>query len=408
LAPTRKKLPSRFRPIMNGPIKHFVLVLLTGVLLVPLSGQSLEDLRKEQSQLTEKLSLASKLLAENQLKKEDNVLKLSLLSRQIETRKQLIRSIEKQVVSLRTKQTASEEEIRKLRQQKENLMDSYAGLIQASYRSKLLKTRWLFLFSAHSLSQLYQRWRYLKLLSDGVQKQLGALSQMVDKIDHELAILHQTEAEKQKALREQEQQKKTLDGDVTKHKSALASLGREEKQLRADIEENKKAQARLRAAIVKIISESRGEGKDIPLTPALARLSSTFAANKGSLPWPVDRGLVVRAFGKQVHPTLKNVTINNNGIDITTEAGSSVKAVFEGIVVGHQYIPGYDHMVIISHGDYYTVYSYLSSVLISRGDKIRTGDPIGVARERGGSGQIHLEIWKGRELLNPQSWLKNH
>lgn len=393
---------------MNGPIRHFVLILATGVLLAPLSGQSLEGLQKEQSQLTEKLNLASKLLAENQLRKEDNALKLSLLSKQIETRKQLIRSIEKQVVSLRTKQSASEEEIRKLRQQKENLMDSYAGLIQSSYRSKLLKTRWLFLLSAHSLSQLYQRWRYLKLLSDGVQKQLGALSHMVDKIDRELAILRQTETEKEKALREQEQQKKTLDGDVIKHKSALASLGREEKQLRADIEENKKAQARLRAAIVKMISESRGESKEIPMTPALARLSSTFASNKGSLPWPVDRGLVVRAFGKQVHPTLKNVTINNHGIDITTEAGSPVKAIFEGTVVGHQYIPGYDHMVIISHGNYYTVYSYLSSILVSRGDKIRTGDPIGVARERGGNGQIHLEIWQGRELLNPQSWLKNH
>lgn len=408
MAPTPKKHLSRSRTIMNGPIRYFVLVLLTGVLLAPLSGQSLEDLRKEQSQLTEKLNLASKLLAENQFKKEDNELKLSVLSRQIETRKQLINSIEKQVINLRSKQTASEEEIRKLRQQKENLMDSYAGLIQTSYRSKLLKTRWLFLLSAHNLPQLYQRWRYLKLLSDGVQKQLGALSHMVDKIDHELAILRQTEAEKQRALREQEQQKKILDGDVTKHKSALASLGREEKQLRADIEENKKAQTRLRAAIVKIISESRGESKEIPLTPALARLSSTFAANKGNLPWPVDRGLVVRTFGKQVHPTLKNVTINNHGIDITTEAGSPVKAIFEGMVVGHQYIPGYDHMVIISHGNYYTVYSYLSSILVNKGDKIRTGDLIGVARERGGSGQIHLEIWKGRELLNPQSWLKNH
>ena len=122
----------------------------------------------------------------------------------------------------------------------------------------------------------------------------------------------------------------------------------------------------------------------------------------------MSRGLIVKAFGRQVHPTLRNVTIVNNGVDISTDPRAVVKAVFDATVFGQQYIPGYDHMVIISHGAYYSVYSYLSTITVGKGEKIKTGETIGLSRNLDGTGQIHLEIWHGKELLDPQSWLKDH
>lgn len=404
----RKRLLLRFPVTTNVLTKLFLGVFLINVYVSSAFGQSLEDLKVEQAYLNKKLDLASKLLSENQHKKGDTESKISLLSKQVETRRKLLYSIEKEVISIKSRQITSDQEIRKLQKQKQDLIGSYSTVLQTSYRSKLLKNRWLFLFSSQSLPQLYRRWRYLKLLNNGVGKQFGSINLTVEKIDQELTKLKQLESDKEKALKENELQKKTLDQNLISHQNALSSLKKEEKNLKADIQEKRKSQAKLREAIVKVISESRGESNNLPLTPAMAKLSNSFAANKGNFPWPVERGLIVRNFGKQIHPTLKNVTVVNNGVDITTDAGSTVKAIFEGTIVGQQYIPGYDHMLIVSHGDYYTVYSYLSVTLVRKGEKIKTGDSIGIARERGGTGQIHLEIWQGRELLNPQSWLKDH
>ncbi|MBK8500747.1 MAG: peptidoglycan DD-metalloendopeptidase family protein [Saprospiraceae bacterium] len=227
-------------------------------------------------------------------------------------------------------------------------------------------------------------------------------------IDLEIANLRTIELEKQRVLQTQDRERKTLDQDVGKQKGLLANLGKEEKKLKANIKDHHKAQEKLKTAILAAISESKGERRDLPLTPAMAKLSSSFSANKGQLPWPVARGLLTRSFGKQVHPTLKNVTVVNNGVDITTDANTPVKAIFDGTVVGIQFIPGYDHMVIVSHGNFYTVYSYLSTTTVTKGGKIKTGDLLGVARDRNGAGQVHLEIWQGRELLNPETWLKDH
>jgi septal ring factor EnvC (AmiA/AmiB activator) len=389
------------------PVSFTLVLLLTATVRLP-SQSNIEELKQEQSKLTKKIELANQLLAENHNRKQDTEEKLSLLSKQIETRRQLIRSIEREVAQVRERQLESEQEVQKLKLQKENLQGTYSTILQSSYRSKLLKNRWLFLFTAQSLPQLYRRWSYLRQLNSGVQKQLTQITATVQGIDLEIANLRAIEQEKQRVLQTQDRERKTLDLDVSKQKGLLTNLGQEEKKLKANIKDHHKAQEKLKKVILAAISESKGERMDLPLTPAMAKLSSSFSANKGQLPWPVARGLLTRSFGKQVHPTLKNVTIVNNGVDITTDVNSPVKAIFEGTVVGIQFIPGYDQMVIVSHGNFYTVYSYLSTTTVTKGGKIKTGDTLGVARDRNGSGQVHLEIWQGRELLNPETWLKDH
>jgi septal ring factor EnvC (AmiA/AmiB activator) len=395
---------------MGGLINPYCLTLLLVLAsTVYSSSQSnLEELKLEQVKLTKKIELANRLLAENHDRKQDTEEKLSLLSKQIETRRQLIRSIEKEVVEVRNRQLQSEQEVKKLKLQKENLEGTYSTILQSSYRSKLLKNRWLFLFTAQSLPQLYRRWQYLRQLNSGVQNQLTQITETVHSIDIEIEKLRDIELQKQRVLQTQDRERKMLDQDVGKQKGLLTNLGKEEKKLKTSIRDHQKAQEKLKTAILAAISESKGERKDLPLTPAMAKLSSSFSANKGQLPWPVARGLFTRSFGKQIHPTLKNVTVVNNGVDITTDANTPVKAIFDGTVVGLQFIPGYDNMVIVSHGNYYTVYSYLSTTTVSKGGKIKTGDILGVARERSGAGQVHLEIWQGRELLNPETWLKDH
>jgi murein hydrolase activator len=142
-------------------------------------------------------------------------------------------------------------------------------------------------------------------------------------------------------------------------------------------------------------------------TPESAISSKEFQNNRGKLPWPVSNGVITGHFGRQPHPTIQSVEIVNNGIDIRTEVGAPVRAVFEGTVVGTQFIPGYDYMVILKHGEYYTVYSNLEEVSVKKGDEVSIRQSIGkVSTDRkSNTSEVHFEIWKEKTRLNPQDWV---
>jgi septal ring factor EnvC (AmiA/AmiB activator) len=146
----------------------------------------------------------------------------------------------------------------------------------------------------------------------------------------------------------------------------------------------------------------------IPATPEITKLSNDFAKNRGSLPWPVQKGTISRRFGKQAHPVLSSISITNNGVDIRTEKSSGVRSVFDGVVIGKKLIPGANYMVLIQHGKYYTVYSNLSDVHVKEGQKLKTGEMIGTVAsdEEDPYAEVHFEIWNEKTLQDPSAWLK--
>jgi septal ring factor EnvC (AmiA/AmiB activator) len=136
-------------------------------------------------------------------------------------------------------------------------------------------------------------------------------------------------------------------------------------------------------------------------------VSKEFQGNRGKLPWPVKNGIITGHFGRQPHPTIPNIEIVNNGIDIQTDQGAPVRSVFEGTVVGTQYVPGFDYMVILQHGDYYTVYSNLAELSVKKGDKVAIRQNIGKVStdSKTNTSEVHFEIWKEKTRLNPQEWV---
>lgn len=146
----------------------------------------------------------------------------------------------------------------------------------------------------------------------------------------------------------------------------------------------------------------------IPATPEITKLSNDFANNRGSLPWPVQKGTISRRFGRQAHPVLSSISINNNGVDIRTEKGASVRSVFDGIVIGKKLIPGANYMVLVQHGKFYTVYSNLADVHVKEGQKLKTGEMIGTVAsdEDDPYAEVHFEIWQEKTLQDPSAWLK--
>lgn len=159
--------------------------------------------------------------------------------------------------------------------------------------------------------------------------------------------------------------------------------------------------------IVKIQDKKSNTARaSLPSTPAITKLTGAFTANKGKLPWPVAKGVVLRYFGKQEHPSLKRVYIQNNGIDINAEAGAKVSAVFKGQVTGVQTIGSFGTVVIIQHGQYYTVYSNLSRAYVKKGESIKMGQELGrLLIDDEGQSSLHFEIWNKKKKINPIYWI---
>jgi murein DD-endopeptidase MepM/ murein hydrolase activator NlpD len=158
-------------------------------------------------------------------------------------------------------------------------------------------------------------------------------------------------------------------------------------------------------------TETAPEKKEVAYTETKesAALSKSFEGNKGKLPWPTEKGSVTEGYGRNAHPTLDNVYTNNNGIDITTPRGASVRAVFEGEVTSVLNIPGAGKVVIIKHGNYRTVYSNLQETYVKAGSKVSTKQAIGTLLIKDGESVVHFEIHQvlgtSVQCLNPSLWV---
>lgn len=137
--------------------------------------------------------------------------------------------------------------------------------------------------------------------------------------------------------------------------------------------------------------------------------TSGFASAKGMLPSPSSAGFTITSrFGRHSHPNFPGVEYDNPGIDATTSGEASAQAVYQGKVTGIYVLGGYHTVVIINHGDYYTVYGNLSSASVKQGDMVKAGQKLGKLYTDPDSKntQIHFEVWQGRTKLNPADWIR--
>lgn len=135
-------------------------------------------------------------------------------------------------------------------------------------------------------------------------------------------------------------------------------------------------------------------------------LASSFTASRARLPWPVTKGFISDHFGRKAHPVLKGIFVENQGVDIQTNAGEGVRSVYDGIVQDVANMPGMNNVVAIQHGDYFTVYAKLRSVSVRVGQRVKARESIGtVATDKSGVSEIQFQIWKEFTKLNPESWL---
>lgn len=407
--------------IAIGPLLRRLLLLLLAVLVLTTAGeaQSRKELEKKRAALDKQIRTTTALI--DQARKEQRVTQeqLALLESQIRAREQLIRTMHGELRKVDQRIMEDEEMVASLTEDLAALKEEYARMLQFAYRNRRAYDRMSYLFAASSFQQAWKRSRYLDQIAQQRTRQAALIEETRQEIEQRVAELKAQREEKAQLVAQQQAERRKLHQDRNGQQSALSSLKKEEGRLREAQKKQEKQRRDLDAAIRKAIaaelkpktgtSAAKGGKLDITLTPEARELNADFEKNKGKLPWPVEKGVITSGFGKQNHPVLPGIVTENNGIDITTEKGSSVRAVFRGEVSSVIVIPGAGKAVIITHGNYRSVYSNLREVSVTKGQKVDTKQAIGTVLTDEDGSKAHLEIWRvtadGPVKVDPAQWL---
>jgi len=277
-------------------------------------------------------------------------------------------------------------------------------------------------FSSQNYNQAFKRLRYLQEYSLFRQNQAKEILVVEQQLNDELLKLKQQKVlllvaknQKSKSLEELQTEVRVLADEKSSQNTLLSSLKKKETQLKKDLQSKKYLASQLEKQIRKFIEEeiriakakSSGANIILELTPEQQIVSEKFTLNKGKLPWPVERGVIIERFGVQSHPVLKGIETFNNGVKITTEEGAEIRSIFDGQVSRIIDIPGAGKAVIVSHGDYFTVYSNLLEVSVKRGETVLLKEKLGTVITKNTEKETitELQIWKGSEKMDPSSWL---
>ena len=374
---------------------------------------------------------------EQQLKsvksKEKSVLtQMSIQKEKIGLKEKLIKTTEKQTKLLNNDIYINQVKINQLNKELEQLRKDYAAMILKSYKSRSEQSRAMFLLSSENFLQAYKRAQYMKQYAsyrkmqgqeiEVTTKQLkGYTNQIVIQKTEKEKLIKENEKEKEELVKEKKEQEKIalqIQKEKGKISAEIKKKQQETKKIDAQIQKlvreaiaaanrktaaaNVKANPKITATEKKAIESST----KIILTPEGKIVSDNFKANKGRLPWPVEKGAISLGYGDQPHPVFKSLMIHNSGIEISTESGSNARTVFSGEVAQVQQITPLKKAVLIKHGDFFTIYQNLSSVNVQVGDKVSAKQILGKIRtDADGQTILKFLVSQNSVYFNPTSWL---
>lgn len=390
--------------------KRTVLVSVLIMLSFAAMGQkkSKNQLQKEKQQNLEKIKEVEKILSETSNKKKNSLGELLALNQRIAQQEELINSIKGEMGLLDVEITENNDIISVLEEDLVKLKAEYAAMLFAAQKANNSTSRLTFLFSAESFDQLIMRLKYMEQYADTRKLQVDQIVKVQDELSGQVAQIKQRREEKNRLLGDELRENDQLTNLKKQQGSLVKSLEKEEKSLKRDLDETKKAVAKLDNLIEEIIRDEMARAARSTNKSEVVALSSSFEENKSKFPWPVSSGFVSLKFGRQNHPVLKGIVMQNNGVNIQTKENEKVHSVFEGEVRTVAFIQALGSTVIIKHGEYLTVYAGLKEVFVRTGQKVSTNQEIGsVFSNSDGVSELRFQIFKNTTALDPASWLRN-
>jgi len=385
----------------------FIHLLFSGIL----TGQSKEALQRQKQKAYDELKLTKVLMEKTTAQRSSSVKQLRLLQSGINARAGLISTLEAETELLNRSIQETEIKIGQLIIDNEKNREEYARLIYYAYRNHTQYEKLMYILAGATISQTYQRYKYLKYISAYRVKKASEIDSLIVELDHQKDQLNLLKNEKLLALEEKEVEQEKLIGQRSRRSTMVSELKRKESQLRDEIREKERIANALENKIREIIEEEARKLNSAniyaALTPEQELVGKDFRKNRGKLPWPVEKGIVTVGYGRNEVPGLRGSSVQNNGIDITSSPGTEVRAVFEGQVTKVFAILGANYTVLIRHGEFLSVYQNLVNVRIKTGDKVLTKERLGEAftDETENVAMVHFEVWQERTILNPEEWI---
>lgn len=446
-----------------------LLVAGAGALPVGAQTRSRQALEREKKQNLERMSEIRAVLKKTTSAKEVTVAQLKALNQQIKTQTNQIDLLNEDLKLTTTEISELRRAGEKLTTDLDKLKKEYADMIARADRRRQQINPLGFLFAADNFNQLIARYRYLKQYSTARQGQVRQIQQVQTMILDKQQTSEQKRQQQKNTIGAKLGESKKLENLKGEQDKVVKQLSQKESQLQEELTESRRSLGRLESMITRIIAReareraarekaerereriARAEAtrraaerkraeeaaarakptedrpiakaepepeKELPrkvepaeprrdnnLNDAESALASSFAASRKRLPWPVQRGFVSDRFGVHKHPVL-GINISNPGIDIQTNSGEGVRAVYEGVVMNVEYVMGSNNVVAIQHGDYFTIYAKLRSVSVRVGQRVRARETIGVvATDAKGVSELQFQVWKEFAKMNPETWL---
>jgi septal ring factor EnvC (AmiA/AmiB activator) len=388
----------------------------TGVVLSQSTTKRQQELEAQRVRLKNEIKQINELLFSSKKNRKNVVTEVEDLQVKLSVREELIKVTNAQVNLLTRKIKLNERNISDQRKELEALKEDYAKMIQNSYASKSLQNRLMFLFSSENFLQAYKRIQYLKQYTQYRRKQGLAIAEktqllqelnkaLIEEKSKKLVLVEENKTVQEQLKKERNAQENLIKSLRRKERSLAAQISKKEKEARAI---HREIDRLIRAAIAASNKAAGKRGKKtFELTPEAKLIAANFEANRGRLPWPLDKGVIIQGFGRQRHPVVKTTTIQSNGVTIATAPATQVRAVFEGEVMSVVTFKGSNPSVLIRHGNYITVYKNLGKLYVKKGDKVKAKEAIGevFTNQQTGKTEIQFSIFNNVKVLNPKGWI---
>lgn len=425
---------------------HIILFLLILAIATPAycqktKGKSKQQLQNEISSLQKEISNANQLLKQTKKDREMTLNEVSILDKKIKQREKLIKAYNEQIAVLDEEINTGQSNIRSLNSDLAGLQKEYAKMVVFANKNRSHYDRLGFVFASKDFNQAFSRLRYIREFNDARATKMSQIAGTQQRITGEVEASQKAREERAAMIADEKVQKTELQGEKEELNRQVANLKKQEGSIQQDIKNKQQQAQKLQKAIDDIIAEEirkaneeaerkrkeaeKKAAKDkgntttttpttkpksetgMALTPAEKTLSTNFVNNKGKLPWPVERGVISSTYGKHASMVSDKVTVTNNGIDIATMVGAQARAVFDGEVASVTKLTGSNTVVILRHGEYFTVYCNLENVIVKRGDRVKTKQNLGTVHtsKTENKTELHFELLKEQIRQNPANWL---
>ncbi len=398
--------------------------IFIGVLVLcltcPAQAQDTSKQQERKAKLEKEIETINRQLNENAKKRKSALNDLALVRKKVSSRKELVKQSEERISSLDRSIGVKQHSIDSLSSRLTLMSAEYDNLVRNTYKMRDTRVWYMFILASRDFPQAARRYAYLKRVARMMNVSASRLKDVRNELNGQKKEMEGLKSEAQVVRNRRKTELVNLQKDEKQSAAVVNKLKKDKNIYEKQLAEKKRQVEKLNKEIQRLIAaamkkkNSGGSGGTESGVSGGKRVSSAlddkltgeFVANRGKLPWPVD-GAVIETFGQHNHPVYKSVKMPfNNGVTLSVNPGSKVKAVYDGTVAQVVVMPGYNQCVLVQHGDYFTFYCKLKSVAVKSGQTVTTGQAIGTVDTISGETQMHFELWKGTSPQNPESWLQ--